>query len=120
MPTVQVNVSGAVKSKGAGEVLHESLQVFTEDLAVSTTTVAPDGKIKLPKRKKVLTAEQELDKTVVTQFKKMLADDSKLSSCITDLMKVPHSTELASRCKNTRQRSRPGSRSLTAARRSRM
>ena len=95
LPTVQVNVSGAVKSKGAGEVLHESLQVFTEDLAASTTTVAPDGKIKLPKRKKVLTAEQEVDKTVVTQFKKMLADDSKLSSCITDLMKVPHSTELA-------------------------
>ncbi|CAE7533064.1 unnamed protein product [Symbiodinium necroappetens] len=93
---VQVNISGTVTSKGAREALNENLQNFADDVSASSALVGADGKLpKLPKKKKILTEEEQVDKQVLVQFKKMLADDGKLTSGISDLKSVPYSSELA-------------------------
>ncbi|CAE7244625.1 unnamed protein product, partial [Symbiodinium sp. CCMP2456] len=93
---MEVNISGTVTSKGAREALNENLQNFADDVSASSALVGADGKLpKLPKKKKILTEEEQVDKQVLVQFKKMLADDGKLTSGISDLKSVPYSSELA-------------------------
>ncbi|CAE7403074.1 unnamed protein product [Symbiodinium sp. CCMP2592] len=91
----EVKVSARVTSKGSAEALQENLVQFADDLTQNAATLGTDGKIKLPKRKKNLTPEQETDKGMVALFKKLLQDDAKLGALIADLTKVPHSAELS-------------------------
>ena len=67
---MQVSGSARVRSKEACEALTEHMKNFSDEMHASAAVVGVDGKIKNPKRKKILTPEQECDKLVVSQFKK--------------------------------------------------
>lgn len=68
--SVQVRGSARVRGKAAADALQENLKNFSDELQTNAACIGVDGKIKLPKKKKVLTADQECDKLVVAQFKK--------------------------------------------------
>ena len=67
---MQVSASARVRSKEACGTLAEHMKSCSEELHSSAACVGVDGKIKLPKRKKILTPEPECDKLVVAQFKR--------------------------------------------------
>ncbi|CAE7279275.1 unnamed protein product [Symbiodinium sp. CCMP2592] len=92
---LEVTASARCRGKASCEALGEHIKAFSDELASNAALVGVDGKVKNPKKKKVLTPEQECDRMVVTLFKKILSDEGKLSSQIVDLGKVPHSAELA-------------------------
>ncbi|CAE7496538.1 unnamed protein product, partial [Symbiodinium sp. CCMP2456] len=93
---MQVTASARCRTAASCEALQEHMTAFSEELHTSAALVGVDGKIKNPKKKKILTPEQEVDKSTVACFKKILSDEGKLAAHLQDLAKVPHSTELAS------------------------
>ena len=65
-------MGGRVRSKNAVDALKPQMELFATQMSSSAANmVTSDGKLKLPKRKKVLTAEQEAEKQVVSFFKKL-------------------------------------------------
>ena len=52
---MQVSASARVRGKEACDTLAEHMKSFSEELHSSAACVGVDGKIKLPKRKKILT-----------------------------------------------------------------
>ena len=70
----KVRVGGRVKSKASIEALKPQMETFATHMSATASSMIPvDGKVKFPKRKKILSAEQEAEKQVVTFFKKLLA-----------------------------------------------
>ncbi|CAE7841174.1 unnamed protein product [Symbiodinium necroappetens] len=92
---MEVHVSGRVRSQGSAEALQENLGNFVEDLSATASQLGNDMKLKMPKKKKVLSEEDLVNKQVVALFKRLLADDSKIAAQLLDLQKVDYSSELA-------------------------
>ena len=67
---VQVHVSGRIRSQGSAEALQENLGNFVEDLSASASQLGNDMKLKMPKKKKVLSEEELVNKQVVALFKR--------------------------------------------------
>ena len=62
-----------MRSAAAAAAINNQVQTFAEDIANRTAgMVGTDGKIKAPKKKKVLSPEEEADKMVATTSKKLL------------------------------------------------
>ena len=61
-----------MRSKSAAAALQPQMEAFASHMSGSASSMlAVDGKLKLPKRKKVLTPEQEAEKHVISFFKKL-------------------------------------------------
>ena len=113
-----------MRSKHGMDALQPAMEAFAGHMSASANSVVPiDGKLKLPKKKKVLTPDQETEKYVVSFFKKLpsktlpmiadmltspgiycssklcalrlLVDEAKLACAIKDLQSVPFSSELS-------------------------
>ena len=66
-------MSARIRSKASMHALQPQLNAFADELGKIAACLGTDGKLKLPKRKKVLTETEEAEKKVTTFFKKLLA-----------------------------------------------
>ena len=70
----QVKISARMRSKEAKEALSGQVETAMTDLAGKLARVdGGSGRLKMPKKKKVLTQEQETEKQVMAAKKKSLA-----------------------------------------------
>ena len=77
----QVNISGRIRSTTAREALSGQIDTALTELASKTAKLDNSGKLKMPKKKKVLTPEQEADKLVDKAMKKPPASMLRLACC---------------------------------------
>ena len=69
-------MSGRIRSKAAADALKPALDHIAEDLSKNAATLNAQGQLKMPKRKKVLTEDEQIAKDLTSLFKKPLAHTS--------------------------------------------
>ena len=66
-----MRISGRIRSKIAADALQPALDGFADDLTKNAALINCQGKLKMPKAKKILSPEDQAAKDLTAMFKKL-------------------------------------------------